>query len=95
MVTLLIQRRVFKSIFKDLHMDGLLAIEKKLHIPFEELTENTAHLFFLLLAVVCFTLSNKKKPGEGLSRKERSACVYEVECDGKPAARKVSLQAQI
>jgi len=58
---LLIQRRFFKSIFKALHTNGLVAIEKKLHGPFEELTENTAHLFFLLLAVVCFTLSKQVK----------------------------------
>ena len=52
----------FKSIFRTLHMDDLLAIEKNLHTPFEELTETTAHLFFLLLAIVCFTLSKQKKP---------------------------------
>jgi hypothetical protein len=58
--TLIIQRRIFKSIFRTLHMDGLLAIEKNLHTLFEESTETTAHLFFLLLAIVCFTLSKQK-----------------------------------
>ena len=84
LLALLIQRRFFKSIFKELHMNGLLTIEKELHTPLEEMTENTAHLFFLLLAVVCFTLSKqaKKSLEQGCQEKVVRPVSNKADCDG-------------
>lgn len=61
-ITMFIQRRCLKFIIPE----SFYALEQKLHIPLEEVTENTAHIFFLLLAVACFTLSTspqKNDPG--------------------------------
>jgi len=85
--TLLIQRRALKRLFPE----SLLDLEQQLHIPWEETTENVAHLFFILLGIMCFTLTKKseKKQRENLLGKGRSANVYKEEVDGKAVARKV------
>lgn len=49
LVTLLIQRRVFRE-----HRIGILPNEKIMHITLEEVTENVAHLIFLLVGVIAF-----------------------------------------
>ena len=56
LVTLLIQRRVFKA-----HRIGILPDEDLLHIPLEEITENFAHLAFLSVALIAFMYTRKRK----------------------------------
>ena len=56
LVTLLIQRRVFKA-----HRIGILPDEDLLHIPLEEITENFAHLAFLAVAVIAFMYARKRR----------------------------------
>lgn len=56
-LALLVQRRAFKRI---------LPKEKHFHVPMEEVGENVAHLSFILVAILCFTLrhSPSEKPPE-------------------------------
>jgi hypothetical protein len=62
LVTLLIQRRVFRE-----HRIGILPNEDIMHIPLEEITENCAHLAFLSVALIAFLyprIIKKKSVGE-------------------------------
>lgn len=56
LVTMLIQRRVFKA-----HRIAILPNENLLHIPLEEITENFAHLAFLAVAIIAFMYAKKKR----------------------------------
>lgn len=58
-ISLLISRRVFKHI-------PIVPHEKELHIAFEEVSENFAHMFFLTLAitVLCYSFSKKRSLSE-------------------------------
>lgn len=55
LVTLLIQRRVFRE-----HRIGILPNEQTIHITLEEVTEDIAHLMFLLVGIISFFYSVKK-----------------------------------
>lgn len=54
LITLLIQRRVFKS-----SRIALLPYEAHIHINLEEITENIAHLAFLLVGLIAFYYPSK------------------------------------
>ena len=50
-LAILIQRRALR---------GIIPYERKLHIPLEEVGENVSHLFFIAVALLCFTLYKKQ-----------------------------------
>ncbi len=57
---------IFSQIIARRAFRGILPLEEELHVPFEEIVENIAHVFFIYVGLLSFVIKRKAEgPGNG------------------------------